>query len=254
VQKARALGVNFFFMDRILIVDDDLELCELVGEYLIAEGFRVEARHTGEAGVQAALSGEYALVVLDVMMPDGNGFEALRRIRAAGQAASTVPVLMLTARGEEVDRIVGLEIGADDYLTKPFSPRELVARIRAVLRRTTSGESADEASGGARERLQTGDVEMDTAARRVLCDGAIVELTSVEFDLLRVLLLHAGEVVPRAEISAEVLGRRLLRAERSIDMHISNLRKKLGPRADGQERIVAVRGVGYIYALAPEED
>src|SRR6202045_2165099 len=174
-------------MERILIIDDDVELCTLVGEYLQAEGFIVEAVHDGENGLQRATGGGYLLVVLDVMLPGINGFEVLRRIRAT----SRLPVLLLTARGEDVDRIVGLEIGSDDYLPKPFNPRELVARIRAILRRTQGSEKTDDVP----DVVRVGDVELDPATRTVIQNGKEVELTSVEFNLLQVLLREAGRVV-----------------------------------------------------------
>ncbi len=228
--------------DPILIVDDDRELSELVAELLTEEGFVVESAHDSAGGLARAQAGEHALVVLDVMMPGMNGFEVLRRLRSSG---SRTPVLMLTARGEDVDRIVGLEIGADDYLPKPFNPRELVARIRAILRRTRHGEDA-----GAREpeRVSVGDVEVDTGTRHVRRGGEPVELTNVEYELLLLLLASAGRVVTREELVRSVLGRELSVFDRSIDMHISNLRKKLGHRAGEVERIKTVRGVGYIYA------
>src|SRR5438132_4515010 len=172
-------------MDRVLIIDDDFGLCSLVSEYREPEGFRVESVHDGETGLQRALNGNYLLVVLDVMLPGMSGFDVLRRIRAT----SRVPVLLLTARGEDVDRIVGLEIGADDYLPKPFNPRELVARIRAVLRRTKEGKSA---GASVPEILKVGDIELDTATRTVRQEGKPVDLTSVEFSLLEVLLREAG--------------------------------------------------------------
>src|SRR5258708_31334965 len=188
-------------MERILIIDDDVELCTLVGEYLQAEGFTVEAVHDGENGLQRATAGGYLLVVLDVMLPGIKGFEVLRRIRAT----SRLPVLLLTARGEDVDRIVGLEIGADDYLPKPFNPRELVARIRAVLRRT-HGEGG--ALPSAPDVVRVGEVELDPATRTVRLDGKPVDLTSVEFNLLEVLLREAGRVVPRERLVNAVLSRK----------------------------------------------
>src|SRR3989442_2200995 len=227
-------------MDRILIIDDDVTLCELVTEYLEPLGFAVEAVHHGHAGAERAVVGEHSLVVLDVMLPGLDGFEVLRRIRAQ----SGIPVLMLTARGDDVDRIVGLEIGADDYLSKPFNPRELVARIRAILRRTQPGELAT----GARETLVVGDIEMDTATRTVRRAGEMIELTVVEYDLLEKLLRSAGQIAKREELVKEVLGRELSPFDRSIDMHVSNLRKKLGHQLNGMERIKTIRGVGYIYA------
>ena len=226
-------------MERVLVIDDDVALCELVEEYLEPEGYDVEATHNGERGIDRALSNEHSLVILDVMLPGMNGFDVLRRIRAK----SRIPVLMLTARGDDVDRIVGLEIGADDYLPKPFNPRELVARIRAVLRRMQPDESQ-----GARESLVVGDIEMDLARRAVRRSGEAVELTAVEYDLLERLLRSAGQIAKREELVKEVLGRELSPFDRSIDMHVSNLRKKLGHQLNGMERIKTIRGVGYIYA------
>jgi DNA-binding response OmpR family regulator len=228
-------------MDRVLVVDDDVELCELVKEFLEPEGLQVEAVHNGNRGLERALTGEHALVVLDVMLPGMNGLDVLRKLRAS----STIPVLLLTARGQDVDRIVGLELGADDYLPKPFNPRELVARIRAILRRTRS-------EAGERQAPQTsvhvGDVELNPATRTVLRSGEAVDLTAVEFNLLDVLLREAGRVVTRDELAKIALGRLFSPYDRSIDMHISKLRKKLGEDGKGGERIKTVRGVGYIYA------
>jgi two-component system response regulator CpxR len=228
-------------MLRVLVIDDDIGLCELVTEYLAPEGYKVEAVHDGEKGVERALSAEHELAVLDVMLPGINGFEVLRRIRAR----SRLPVLMLTARGDDVDRIVGLEIGADDYLPKPFNPRELVARINAVLRRSRPEEQAEKQ---ARETLIVGDIEMDDRTRTVRRAGRAVELTAVEYDLLKRLLHLPGHVVTKEELVKDVLHRQLSPFDRSIDMHVSNLRKKLGQQDAGTERIKTVRGVGYIYA------
>jgi two-component system response regulator CpxR len=230
-------------VDQILIIDDDVALCELVTEYLQPLGFQIESVHRGDTGVERALAGEHALVVLDVMLPGLNGFEVLKRIRAE----SKMPVLMLTARGDDVDRIVGLEIGADDYLPKPFNPRELTARIRAILRRTQSDEPAGRTTT---RKLNVGDVELDSGTRTVLRGEQHVDLTAVEFDLLEKLLRAAGNIVTREELSKDVLGRGSSPFDRSIDMHISNLRKKLGHQAGAGERIKTVRGVGYIYAQA----
>jgi len=237
-------------MDRVLVVDDDVEMCELVTEYLAPEGFGAEAVHDGAHGVQRARSGDYVLVVLDVMLPGMSGFEVLRRIREAKDATARIPVLMLTARGEDVDRIVGLELGADDYLPKPFNPRELVARIRAILRRAKP--ELDDAPA-TRERLRVGDVELDAAARLARRGGQALELTAVEFDLLSALLRAAGSVVTRDEIAKGVFGRKFMAYDRSIDMHISNLRRKLGHDRDGLERIKTVRSVGYIYVTMSAE-
>lgn len=228
-------------MDQILIIDDDVALCELVTEYLEPLGFEVESVHRGDTGAERALAAKHALVVLDVMLPGLNGFEVLRRIRGE----SKIPVLMLTARGDDVDRIVGLEIGADDYLPKPFNPRELTARIRAILRRTTTEASAEQSTA---KKLSVGDVDLDGSTRTVSSAGKNVELTAVEFDLLEKLLRAAGRIVTREELSKQVLGRSSSPFDRSIDMHISNLRKKLGAQSGANERIKTVRGVGYIYA------
>jgi len=227
-------------MERILIVDDDVELCGLVKEYLTTEGFTLEAVHDGERGLQQALTNQYTLVVLDVMLPGINGFEVLRRVRSV----SKIPVLLLTARGEDVDRIVGLEIGADDYLPKPFNPRELVARIRAILRRTKPAKASDIAP----EVLAVGDVELDPATRTVLRAGQPVELTSVEFNLLEVMLREAGRVVTRERLVNAVLGRKFMPFDRSIDMHVSKVRRKLGDTDEDGDHIKTIRGVGYLFA------
>jgi DNA-binding response OmpR family regulator len=236
-------------LEQLLIVDDDRELCELVAELLSEEGFRVEVANVSARGLERALSGEHSLVILDVMMPGMNGFEVLRRLRAEGSA---VHVLMLTARGDDVDRIVGLEIGADDYLPKPFNPRELIARIQAILRRVRPARSdappPHDVDARTPERIAVGDVEVDTGTRRVWREGLAVELTNVEYEILFVLLSSAGLVVKREDLVRSVLGRELSVFDRSIDMHISHLRKKLGHRAGEVERIKTVRGVGYIYA------
>lgn len=227
-------------MDRILVIDDDVELCSLVSEYLRPEGFQVECVHDGRIGLSRALSGEHLMAVLDVMLPGMNGFDVLRKIRDN----SKLPVVLLTARGEDVDRIVGLEIGADDYLPKPFNPRELVARIRAVLRRTRAqGETA------VPDIIRVGDVELDPARRTVTHHGKPVELTSVEFSLLQVLLREAGRVVTREALVDEVLGRKFSPFDRSIDMHVSKIRRKLED-SDSEEHIKTIRGSGYIFALS----
>ncbi|HEX9997185.1 MAG TPA: response regulator transcription factor [Abditibacterium sp.] len=230
-------------MDKILIIDDDEELCELVSRFLAREGFSCEAVHDGGEGATRALDYNYALLVLDVMLPTLSGFDVLRRVRAA----SNVPVLMLTARGEDLDRIVGLEIGADDYLAKPFNPRELSARIRAILRRVQTVPAAGES-----QTLHVGDVEIDFGARLARQNGNLIDLTGAEFDLLVLLLQKAGTVVTKLDLVRAVLGRELSPYDRSIDTLVSNLRRKLGrdiANAPGVERIKAVRGNGYIYAL-----
>ncbi|HVF30456.1 MAG TPA: response regulator transcription factor [Pyrinomonadaceae bacterium] len=228
-------------MSKVLIIDDDEELCDLVSEYLTVEGFATTAVHDGETGLQQALSGEYDLAILDVMMPKLNGFDVLRNLREK----SRLPVLMLTARGDDMERIVGLEIGADDYLPKPFNPRELVARLRAILRRA----SADGLDQDQPERINVDDLELSASSRSVKRSGEELPVTSVEFDLLSALLREAGRIVKKEDLSENVLERRLSPYDRSLDMHISNLRKKLGQRSDGSERIKTVRSVGYIYTV-----
>jgi DNA-binding response OmpR family regulator len=227
----------------LLVIDDDAELCHLLTQYLASEGYSVEAVHTGTAGVDRALSGEHALVVLDVMLPDIKGFEVLRRVRAR----STTPILMLTARGDEQDRILGLQMGADDYLPKPFNPRELSARIEAVLRRSRTDGAAAERRGQA--PVVVDDVSLDLGARAVTRGREEVDLTTVEFDLLLALLQSAGRVIPRDEMVRTVLRREFSPFDRSIDTHVSNLRRKLGPAPDGAERIKGGRGIGYQYVV-----
>jgi DNA-binding response OmpR family regulator len=227
-------------MERVLIVDDDVELCRLLGERLSSEGFALEAVHDGPRGLERVLSQEHALVILDLMLPGMGGLDVLRRLRNH----SPVPVLILTARGEDVDRILGLEIGADDYLPKPFNPRELIARIRAILRRTSRTAATSNS-------VTVGDLQLDPAAREVRMDGVQIDLTSVEFALLETLLRDAGHVVTREQLTETVLGRKLGPFDRVIDVHISNLRKKLG-RAHGEERIKAVRGSGYVFVVRSE--
>ncbi|MDT8420139.1 MAG: response regulator transcription factor [Desulfuromonadales bacterium] len=234
-------------MNRILVIDDDLALCELLVEYLIPEGFEVETVNDGEQGVEAALSEEYGLVVLDVMLPRMNGFDVLRHIREK----SRIPVIMLTARGDDIDRIVGLEMGADDYLPKPFNPRELVARIRAIQRRAESSVDLPQQESAMGD-LQIGDLVLKSRSREVFCRGGEKELTSVEFNLLEVLLRRAGQVISREDLVQQVLGRQLSPYDRSIDVHISALRKKLGPLPQGSERIKTVRGVGYLYTFSDQ--
>ena len=224
-------------MARVLIVDDDEELTRLLGRQLELDGFETGAAVDGPSGLEAALSGKWDVVILDVMLPGMDGFEVLRRLRAA----SAVPVLMLTARGEDVDRIVGLEMGADDYLPKPFNPRELVARLRAILRR------AAQPAGVGEGVLAVGDLELDPGARSVMRGGEPVALTGIEFSLLENLVRAAGHVVEREELMRSVLGRRPSPFDRALDVHVSALRRKLGPLPSGGERIKTVRGVGYLY-------
>ena len=229
-------------MDRILVIDDDSELCDLLTDYLSGEGFIVETANDGRQGVAQALIGDYVLVILDVMLPELNGFDVLRKIRQQ----SKVPVIMLTARGDDIDRIVGLELGADDYLPKPFNPRELVARVRAIQRRMVTDVQRPAAEK--LTELIIGDVVLNPTNRMVQCAGKNIELTSVEFNLLEVLLTRAGEVISREELVEKVLGRRLSAYDRSIDVHVSALRKKLGHYEGDTERIRTIRSVGYLYS------
>jgi two-component system, OmpR family, response regulator len=223
-------------MPRVLLVDDDEELSAMLCEYFQQEGFEATAVRDGAAGVTEALSGRHAIVVLDVMMPKVNGVEALRRIRAR----SRVPVLMLTAKGDDVDRIVGLELGADDYVPKPCIPRELVARVRAILRRSESGRVL-----GHDGPLFAGSLTLWPEKRVAEGSGRSLELTGAEFNLLMLLAENAGRVVSKSELSEKGLGRPLARFDRSIDVHVSSLRQKLGKLADGRSCIQTVRGMGY---------
>lgn len=229
-------------MSKILIIDDDEELCELVSEYLSVEGFTTESVHDGEKGLEMALSGAYEMAILDVMLPRKNGFDVLRDLRKT----SKLPVLMLTAKGDDMERIVGLEIGADDYLPKPFNPRELVARLRAVLRRVQNNDENKQVSA---ETFMVEDIEVSLTGRSAKINGADVNLTAVEFDLLVALLEQAGKVIKKEDLSKRVLDRRLSPFDRSLDMHVSNLRKKIGLRPDKSERIKTIRSVGYIYTV-----
>lgn len=222
-------------MTAVLLVDDDVELAEMLGDYLVQDGFVVTRVHDGASGVAAALSGSFAIVVLDVMMPKLSGIEALRQIRAA----SAMPVLMLTARGDDMDRIVGLELGADDYVPKPCLPRELAARLRAILRR--SGHSAEPANAP----LVFGALCVRPEQRRVEWAGVPIELTSTEYALVEILARHAGCPVSKEQLSVKALGRPLARFDRSIDVHLSSIRHKLGSLADGRSCIQTVYRHGY---------
>ncbi|HYY60231.1 MAG TPA: response regulator transcription factor [Burkholderiales bacterium] len=215
---------------QVLLADDDIELAGMLKEYLEREGFGVATVHDGEAAARLALSGGYQIVVLDVMMPKLDGIDALRQIRQT----SRVPVVMLTARGDDIDRIVGLELGADDYVPKPCTPRELVARLRAILRRAQPGTN-----GGP---LEIGALSLWPEKRRAQWRGRELALTSIEFNVLEVLMRHAGRVVSKHEISEQALGRPLARFDRSIDVHLSAIRQKLG---EGARMIRTVRGLGY---------
>lgn len=217
----------------ILIIDDDRELCGLLSDFLQLEGFDVSAAYDGAEAVDICKGQEFDAIVLDVMLPRMQGFDVLRKLREF----SATPVIMLTARGEDTDRIVGLEMGADDYLPKPCNPRELAARLRAILRRTESTRSPEPAV------LEIDGLRASTSQRRVEHEGRELKLTTAEFNVLLVLMRHAGEVVNKEKISQQALGRPLNAYDRSVDVHVSNLRKKLG--ASDREWIKNVRGVGY---------
>ena len=233
-------------MKQILVIDDDKELCELLVEFLEPEGFSVETMNEPYSGLRRALSGEHGLVILDVMLPSMTGFELLRNLRISSQ----VPVLMLTARGEDVDRIVGLEMGADDYLPKPFNPRELVARIQAIWRRSKPEEQQQLDN---RSQLELDDIILDMGSRSVKQNNHTIKLTAAEFSLLYELLKNAGQVMTREELTQKVLSRKLEDFDRSIDVHVSSLRKKLGHNIDNRERIKTIRSVGYHYTLAHQD-
>jgi two-component system response regulator CpxR len=221
----------------ILIADDDTELCELLREYLELEGFDVRLAFDGEQALVESRRPGLDAMVLDIMMPLMNGIDVLRNLRKE----SELPVIMLTARGEDLDRIIGLELGADDYLAKPANPRELLARIRAILRR-----SAPQSTVAA---LTVGDLVLNQAGRELQLDGQPKELTSTEFSILQLLLQRSGEVVEKKDLYLAALGREPVPYDRSIDMHVSNLRRKLGPAKDGSERIETIRGFGYQYRI-----
>lgn len=223
---------------RLLIIDDDVELCGLLKEFLQREGFTVECAHDGQTGLSQAQQGGYDLIILDVMLPGIDGFEILKRLRSE----SRVPVLMLTARGQDVDRIVGLELGADDYLPKPFNPRELSARVKAILRRTEAKAN--------RGKLEVNGVVLDPGRREVTLDGKPIEVTTLEFDILEQLMRNAGRVVSRDGLMESLYNRKATPFDRSIDMHVSHLRRKL---EGGRPVIKTIRGVGYQFCLTPED-
>ena len=225
-------------MARILLIDDDIELAGMLSEYLTQEGFDLVAIHDGESGRQEAVKGQYDLVVLDVMLPGMKGIEVLHRIRLESQ----IPVLMLTAKGDDVDRIVGLESGADDYVPKPCTPRELVARIRAILRRFESTHLPKHTD----DTLIEGELTLWPKQRKAQWQGHPLDLTSTEFNLLEVMVSNAGLTVSKKELSEKGLGRPLARFDRSIDVHVSSIRQKLGNLPDGSSCILTVRGQGYL--------
>lgn len=219
----------------ILIADDDTELCELLREYLGQEGYDVRLAHDGEQALIESRRPGLDAMVLDIMMPLMNGIDVLRHLRKE----SELPVIMLTARGEDLDRIIGLELGADDYLAKPANPRELLARIRAILRRSNTHSSV--------ATLELGDLVLNQGSRELRCNGQLMDLTSTEFSVIQLLLQRGGEVVEKKDLYLAALGRAPVAYDRSIDMHVSNLRRKLGLTSNGAERIETIRGIGYQY-------
>ncbi|QFI39378.1 response regulator [Moritella marina ATCC 15381] len=226
-------------MTKLLLIDDDKELAELLAEFLNLEDFDVDMVHDGEAGLAAIRSTQYDMVLLDVMMPKLNGFEVLKKLRVD----NSTPVLMLTAKGDEIDRVLGLEMGADDYLPKPFSDRELLARIKAVLRRIEPAITTTKNT----ELLTHLDIEINSRTQEAWCQSTLLDLTSTELMLLETLISSPGVILTKADLSEQVLGKKLTPFDRSIDMHLSNLRKKLPERTDEKMRIRTLRGRGYMW-------
>ncbi|MCH1919542.1 response regulator [Shewanella sp. A3A] len=226
-------------MSRILLIDDDLGLSELLAQLLELEGFELTLAHDGQSGLDIALSQEFDIILLDVMLPKLSGFAVLKELRSKKHT----PVLMLTARGDEIDRVVGLEIGADDYLPKPFNDRELLARIRAIIRRANLTPQDVHQTVA----VEFGDLKLDPSRQEAFCCDQLLVLTGTEFGLLYALAQQAGELVSKEELSETVLGKKLMPFDRSLDMHLSNLRKKLPERSDGRPRVKTIRGKGYIW-------
>ncbi|KPH62771.1 chemotaxis protein CheY [Pseudoalteromonas porphyrae] len=224
---------------KLLMIDDDTGLCELLSEYLTAQGYQVECVHDGEQGLKQALSQEYALILLDVMLPKLDGFEVLKQLRQT----KLTPVIMLTAKGEDFDRIFGLELGADDYIPKPFNHRELLARVKAITRRI---EHITSLGNSTANKLSVNNIVINLAAREAYVDEHPLSLTGTEYEVLALLVKSAGEVVSKEQISEQVLGRRLASFDRSIDMHVSNIRKKIA-EFNITERIKTMRGTGYVF-------
>ena len=237
------MGIHVSTADKkILIIDDDKELCDLLATYLRTEGFHLDAAYEGKKGISMAATGMYELLILDIMLPGGlDGLTVLQKLRAK----MSLPVLILSAKGDEIDRIVGLEMGADDYLPKPFNPRELAARVRTIMRRSRQQDAGTENVC----KCEGDDLETDVAKHTCCCAGKPVHLTPLEFSILNILLQNAGSVVTRDALAKEVLERTLAPFDRNIDVHVCQIRKKLGKRDDGRERIQSVRGTGYIYTF-----
>ena len=227
-------------MKNILIIDDDVELCGLLRNYFSKEGFGFSLAHNGQDGLELLSKGQYHLVILDVMLPGKDGFEVLKELRTH----SDIPVIMLTAKGDPIDRIIGLEIGADDYISKPFNTRELSARVKAVLRRLDRPQKNGKI---ALETLKVNDLELSVKSRSLTVRGRTISLTNIEFRLLEILLSNVGALVSLERLSEEILGRRYSIIDRNISVHISNLRRKLGPYPCGSERIKTIRSEGFLY-------
>ncbi|ACE84843.1 response regulator transcription factor [Cellvibrio japonicus] len=232
-------------MLKILLIDDDKELCQLLSEYLSNEGFAVDMIHDGQQAVELTEQAAYSLIVLDVMLPVRSGFDVLKILRQHSQT----PVIMLTAKGDTVDRVIGLEIGADDYLAKPCDPRELVARIRAILRRA----SIAEANQPNVERLTSGKLSLHLGTRTATWDNQDVVLTGTEFSVLEILVRRAGQVISKDDMTEQALNRKLTPYDRSIDVHVSNIRKKIALAGSTKDLIINVRGAGYMLTLNDEQ-
>lgn len=228
-------------MLKVLLIDDDKELSHLLGEYLSTEGFAIDMAHDGQAALDMALRNTYSVIVLDVMLPIRNGFDVLKQLRQHQQT----PVIMLTAKGDTVDRVIGLEIGADDYLSKPCDPRELVARIRAILRRAVQQEAIVPTV----ERLNSGKLSLHLGTRSATWDNHDLSLTGTEFSVLEILVRRAGQVISKDEMTEQALNRKLTAYDRSIDVHVSNIRKKIASAGSTKDHIINVRGAGYMLTL-----
>ena len=224
---------------KLLMIDDDTGLCELLSEYLSAQGFSVQTSHDGQQGLDLALQNDYALILLDVMLPSIDGFEVLKQLRQS----KLTPVIMLTAKGEDFDRIFGLELGADDYIPKPFNHRELLARVKAITRRI---EHINSVSNNTNKKLSLNGITINFAAREASINNSPLTLTGTEYEILALLIKHAPDVISKEQISEDVLGRRLASFDRSIDMHVSNIRKKIAEHIEG-DKIKTMRGTGYVF-------
>jgi two-component system response regulator CpxR len=224
---------------KLLMIDDDTGLCELLSEYLSAQGFSIQTAHDGQQGLELALQNDYALILLDVMLPSIDGFEVLKQLRQS----KLTPVIMLTAKGEDFDRIFGLELGADDYIPKPFNHRELLARVKAITRRI---EHINSVSNNTNKKLSLNGITINFAAREASINNIPLTLTGTEYEILALLIKHAPDVISKEQISEDVLGRRLASFDRSIDMHVSNIRKKIAEHIEG-DKIKTIRGAGYVF-------